>query len=139
MSSDTALLNKNNKNREELDDVVVRFAGDSGDGVQITGGQFTITTALAGNDLTTFPDFPAEIRAPAGTTFGVSAFQIHFGARKIRTAGDSPDVLVALNPAALKVNVGDLDKGGLIIADTGSYNDSNLKKFGFESLSLIHI
>ena len=76
MSSDTALLNKNNKNREELDDVVVRFAGDSGDGVQITGGQFTITTALAGNDLTTFPDFPAEIRAPAGTTFGVSAFQI---------------------------------------------------------------
>ena len=74
MSSDTALLNKNNKNREELDDVVVRFAGDSGDGVQITGGQFTITTALAGNDLTTFPDFPAEIRAPAGTTFGVSAY-----------------------------------------------------------------
>ena len=133
MSSDTALLNKNNKNREELDDVVVRFAGDSGDGVQITGGQFTITTALAGNDLTTFPDFPAEIRAPAGTTFGVSAFQIHFGSRKIRTAGDSPDVLVALNPAALKVNVGDLDKGGLIIADTGSFNDRNLKKCGFES------
>ncbi len=133
MSSDTALLNKNNKNREELADVVVRFAGDSGDGVQITGGQFTITTALAGNDLTTFPDFPAEIRAPAGTTFGVSAFQIHFGSRKIRTAGDSPDVLVALNPAALKVNVGDLDKGGLIIADTGSFNDRNLKKCGFES------
>ena len=133
MSSDAALLNKNNKNREELDDVVVRFAGDSGDGVQITGGQFTITTALAGNDLTTFPDFPAEIRAPAGTTFGVSAFQIHFGSRKIRTAGDSPDVLVALNPAALKVNVGDLDKGGLIIADTGSFNDRNLKKCGFES------
>ena len=130
MTSDTALLSKN---REELDDVVVRFAGDSGDGVQITGGQFTITTALAGNDLTTFPDFPAEIRAPAGTTFGVSAFQIHFGSRKIRTAGDAPDVLVALNPAALKVNMGDLDKGGLIIADTGSFNDRNLKKCGFEN------
>ncbi|MBT7267634.1 MAG: 2-oxoglutarate ferredoxin oxidoreductase subunit alpha, partial [Rhodospirillaceae bacterium] len=85
--------------REEVEDVVVRFAGDSGDGIQITGGQFTLTTALAGNDLSTFPDFPAEIRAPLGTTFGVSAFQIHFGSREIRTAGDAPDVLVALNPA----------------------------------------
>ena len=119
--------------RKELEDVVVRFAGDSGDGVQITGGQFTLTTALAGNDLTTFPDFPAEIRAPAGTTFGVSAFQIHFGSREIRTVGDNPDVPVALNPAALKVNLSDLNKGGLIIADTGAFSDRNLKKAGFNT------
>ncbi len=125
-------LSVDNSIRQEVEDVVVRFAGDSGDGIQITGGQFTLTTALAGNDLSTFPDFPAEIRAPAGTTFGVSAFQIHFGSREIRTAGDAPDVLVALNPAALKVNVGDLDKGGLIIADTGAFTDRNLKKAGFD-------
>jgi 2-oxoglutarate ferredoxin oxidoreductase subunit alpha len=117
--------------REQVEDVVVRFAGDSGDGVQITGGQFTLTTALAGNDLSTFPDFPAEIRAPQGTTFGVSAFQIHFGSREIRTAGDAPDVLVALNPAALKVNIADLAKGGLIIADSGSFSERNLKKAGY--------
>ena len=86
--------------------VVVRFAGDSGDGMQLTGGQFTLSTALAGNDLATFPDFPAEIRAPQGTTFGVSAFQINFGSTAIETAGDQPDVLIAMNPAALKVNVG---------------------------------
>ena len=84
--------------------VVVRFAGDSGDGMQLTGGQFTLSTALAGNDLATFPDFPAEIRAPQGTTFGVSAFQINFGSTAIETAGDQPDVLVAMNPAALKMN-----------------------------------
>ena len=84
--------------------VVVRFAGDSGDGMQLTGGQFTLSTALAGNDLATFPDFPAEIRAPQGTTFGVSAFQINFGSTAIDTAGDQPDVLIAMNPAALKVN-----------------------------------
>ena len=92
----------------EPEAVVVRFAGDSGDGMQLTGGQFTLSTALAGNDLATFPDFPAEIRAPQGTTFGVSAFQINFGSTAIETAGDSPDVLVAMNPAALKVNVADL-------------------------------
>ena len=85
--------------------VVVRFAGDSGDGMQLTGGQFTLSTALAGNDLATFPDFPAEIRAPQGTTFGVSAFQINFGSTAIDTAGDQPDVLIAMNPAALKTNV----------------------------------
>jgi 2-oxoglutarate ferredoxin oxidoreductase subunit alpha len=118
--------------REQVEDVVVRFAGDSGDGVQITGGQFTLTTALAGNDLSTFPDFPAEIRAPQGTTFGVSAFQIHFGSREIRTAGDAPDVLVALNPAALKVNLADLSKGGLIIVDSGSFTERNLKKAGYD-------
>ena len=101
-------------NRREIESVVIRFAGDSGDGVQITGSQFTDTTALAGNDLATFPDFPAEIRAPTGTTFGVSAFQINFGARQIATSGDQPDVLVAFNPAALKVNLMDVQPGGLI-------------------------
>ncbi len=89
--------------RQELESAVVRFAGDSGDGMQLTGGQFTLATALSGNDLATFPDFPAEIRAPVGTTFGVSAFQINFGARDIRTSGDAFDCLVAMNPAALKV------------------------------------
>ncbi|RMF05852.1 MAG: 2-oxoglutarate ferredoxin oxidoreductase subunit alpha, partial [Alphaproteobacteria bacterium] len=86
---------------EELESVVIRFAGDSGDGMQLTGAQFTSSTALEGSDLATFPDFPAEIRAPVGTTFGVSAFQINFGSSAILTAGDAPDVLVAMNPAAL--------------------------------------
>lgn len=108
--------------------VVVRFAGDSGDGMQLTGGQFTLSTALAGNDLATFPDFPAEIRAPQGTLFGVSAFQINFGSTDITTAGDAPDVLVAMNPAALKTNVPDLKPGGLIIADAGEFTDRNLAK-----------
>src|SRR5256885_4238519 len=87
--------------RQEREQAVIRFAGDSGDGMQITGSQFTVETALAGNDLATFPDFPAEIRAPAGTTFGVSAFQIHFGGPDVMTPGDAVDVLVAMNPAAL--------------------------------------
>ncbi|HEU5482913.1 MAG TPA: 2-oxoacid:acceptor oxidoreductase subunit alpha [Sphingomicrobium sp.] len=113
--------------------VVVRFAGDSGDGMQLTGGQFTLSTALAGNDLATFPDFPAEIRAPQGTTFGVSAFQINFGSCAIDTAGDQPDVLVAMNPAALKVNAGELREGGLIIADEGEFTARNLSKAGYEA------
>jgi 2-oxoglutarate ferredoxin oxidoreductase subunit alpha len=112
--------------------VVVRFAGDSGDGMQLTGGQFTLSTALAGNDLATFPDFPAEIRAPQGTTFGVSAFQINFGSCAIETAGDQPDVLIAMNPAALKVNVEQLRDGGLIIADEGEFGSRNLAKAGYE-------
>lgn len=112
--------------------VVVRFAGDSGDGMQLTGGQFTLSTALAGNDLATFPDFPAEIRAPQGTLFGVSAFQINFGSTAIDTAGDQPDVLVAMNPAALKTNVGALKAGGLIIADTGEFNKRNLEKAKYD-------
>jgi 2-oxoglutarate ferredoxin oxidoreductase subunit alpha len=115
-----------------LEAVVVRFAGDSGDGMQLTGGQFTLSTALAGNDLSTFPDFPAEIRAPQGTTFGVSAFQINFGSCAIETAGDQPDVLVAMNPAALKVNAPDLRDGGLIIADSGEFTARNLAKAGYE-------
>lgn len=113
--------------------VVVRFAGDSGDGMQLTGGQFTLSTALAGNDLATFPDFPAEIRAPQGTLFGVSAFQINFGSQEITTAGDAPDVLVAMNPAALKVNVQALKPGGLVIVDTGEFSKRNLEKAKYES------
>ena len=113
---------------ESPESVVVRFAGDSGDGMQLTGGQFTLSTALAGNDLATFPDFPAEIRAPQGTLFGVSAFQINFGSRQINTAGDAPDVLVAMNPAALKVNLASLKPGGLIIIDTGEFTKRNLEK-----------
>jgi 2-oxoglutarate ferredoxin oxidoreductase subunit alpha len=116
--------------------VVVRFAGDSGDGMQLTGGQFTLSTALAGNDLATFPDFPAEIRAPQGTTFGVSAFQINFGSTAIETAGDQPDVLIAMNPAALKVNADQLREGGLIIADEGEFTARNLAKAGYEQSPL---
>lgn len=113
--------------------VVVRFAGDSGDGMQLTGGQFTLSSALAGNDFATFPDFPAEIRAPQGTLFGVSAFQINFGSTAIETAGDAPDVLVAMNPAALKVNVTALKPGGLIIADTGEFSQRNLDKAKYDT------
>jgi 2-oxoglutarate ferredoxin oxidoreductase subunit alpha len=120
-------------NDAPLEAVVVRFAGDSGDGMQLTGGQFTLSTALAGNDLATFPDFPAEIRAPQGTTFGVSAFQINFGSSAIETAGDAPDVLIAMNPAALKTNVADLKPGGLIIADEGEFGARNLAKAGYEA------
>ena len=116
-----------------MESVVVRFAGDSGDGMQLTGGQFTLSTALAGNDLATFPDFPAEIRAPQGTLFGVSAFQINFGSSEITTAGDRPDVLVAMNPAGLKVNVEALVPGGLIIADTGEFGDRNLSKAKYDA------
>lgn len=113
--------------------VVVRFAGDSGDGMQLTGGQFTLSSALAGNDFATFPDFPAEIRAPLGTLFGVSAFQINFGSTEIDTAGDAPDVLVAMNPAALKTNVKDLKPGGLIIADSGEFTARNLAKAEYDA------
>jgi 2-oxoglutarate/2-oxoacid ferredoxin oxidoreductase subunit alpha len=101
----------------ELNDVTVRFAGDSGDGMQLTGSQFTSTTAIVGNDLSTLPDYPAEIRAPAGTTYGVSGFQLHFSSNDIQTPGDEPDVLVAMNPAALKTNLSDLKKGGTVIVN----------------------
>ena len=128
----SAALNGAEHPRRKLESAVVRFAGDSGDGMQLTGSQFTLSTALAGNDLATFPDFPAEIRAPVGTTFGVSAFQIHFGARRIKTSGDALDVLVAMNPAALKVNLDDVKSGGLIVADLGAFTDKNLRKAGFD-------
>ena len=119
--------------RQELESAVVRFAGDSGDGMQLTGGRFTLATAMAGNDLATFPDFPAEIRAPAGTTFGVSAYQINFGAREIKTSGDTVDVLVAMNPAALKVSLADVKDGGLVVVDSGAFTDKNLRKAGYET------
>src|SRR5215470_11851421 len=118
---------------QPLESVVMRFAGDSGDGIQLTGGQFTLSTALAGNALATFPDFPAEIRAPQGTTFGVSAFQINFGSTSIDTAGDAPDVSMAMNPAALKANVAALRPGGLVIVDTGAFDERNLVKAGYSS------
>lgn len=111
-----------------LDEVVVRFAGDSGDGMQLTGSQFTSTTAVQGNDLATFPDFPAEIRAPAGTRAGVSGFQIHFSSRDIHTPGDAPSVLVAMNPAALVANLGDLKAGGMVIVNTDKFTDRDLDK-----------
>jgi 2-oxoglutarate ferredoxin oxidoreductase subunit alpha len=118
---------------EQLESVVIRFAGDSGDGIQLTGGRFTSETALSGNDLATFPDYPAEIRAPAGSLPGVSGFQLHFADHDILTPGDRPDVLVAMNPAALKTNVRDLPKGATLIVDTDAFTDRNLKKAGYES------
>ena len=128
----SAALKDKKPGRQELDSAVVRFAGDSGDGMQLTGGQFTLATALSGNDLATFPDFPAEIRAPVGTTFGVSAFQINFGARQIKTSGDSVDVLVAMNPAALKVDLPGVKPGGMLLLDSGSFNKRNFTKAGYE-------
>ena len=116
-----------------VDGVVVRFAGDSGDGMQLTGNNFTEATAIYGNDLATFPDFPAEIRAPAGATFGVSAFQIYFGADNVTTAGDALDVLVAMNPAALITNIKDLIPGGLIVVDTDAFTDKNLVRAGYKT------
>ena len=118
---------------EQLESVVIRFAGDSGDGMQLTGGRFTSETALSGNDLATFPDFPAEIRAPAGSLPGVSGFQLHFADHDILTPGDQPDVLVAMNPAALKTNLRDLPKGGTLIVDTDAFTDRNLQKAGYEA------
>lgn len=116
-----------------VESIVVRFAGDSGDGMQLTGANFTDDTALYGNDLSTFPDFPAEIRAPAGSTFGVSAFQIYFGSEDITTSGDAVDVLVAMNPAALITNLNEVVPGGLIIADSGAFNEKNLNKANYKS------
>ena len=121
-----------NVNEKEMHDVVVRFAGDSGDGMQLTGTNFTQATALYGNDLSTFPDFPAEIRAPVGATFGVSAFQIYFGADDVTTSGDDVDVLVAMNPAALVTNLVKLVKGGLVIVDKGAFTQKNLTKAKYE-------
>ncbi|MBX5470522.1 MAG: 2-oxoacid:acceptor oxidoreductase subunit alpha [Thermoleophilaceae bacterium] len=120
------------KDVKERERVVVRFAGDSGDGMQLVGSRFTDATAVLGNDLATLPDFPAEIRAPAGTLAGVSAFQIHFASRDILTPGDRPNVLVAMNPAALKANLGTLEKGGMLIVNEDSFGDNNLKKAGYE-------
>jgi len=119
---------KSQRKKEVLDSAVIRFAGDSGDGMQITGSQFTNTTALFGNDLATFPDFPAEIRAPAGTLPGVSGFQINFGATDVYTPGDIVDVLIVMNPAALKTNIGDLKRGGILIVNVDNFKEVDLKK-----------
>jgi 2-oxoglutarate ferredoxin oxidoreductase subunit alpha len=116
---------------EQLSQVIVRFAGDSGDGMQLTGSQFTSETALLGNDISTLPDFPAEIRAPAGSLPGVSGFQLHFADHDILTPGDAPNVLVAMNPAALKTNVKDLPKGGTLIVNSDAFNERNLQKAGY--------
>src|SRR5690625_164324 len=115
----------------QLDRVVIRFAGDSGDGMQLTGDRFTSESAMFGNDVATLPNFPAEIRAPAGTLPGVSSFQLHFADHDILTPGDAPDVLVAMNPAALKANIGDVPKGGTVIVDTGEFTPRALKKVGY--------
>jgi len=111
----------------ELEDVTVRFAGDSGDGMQLTGSQFSDTTAVAGNDLNTLPDYPAEIRAPSGTVYGVSGFQLHFGMKEVYSPGDMPDVLVAMNPAAIKKNISEIKPGGIIIANSDSFDAKGLK------------
>jgi 2-oxoglutarate ferredoxin oxidoreductase subunit alpha len=121
------------KQLEKIDRVVVRFAGDSGDGMQLTGSRFTDATAVVGNDLATLPDFPAEIRAPAGTPHGVSAFQIHFASRDILTPGDHPNVLVAMNPAALITQLGAVEKGGTVIVNEDGFTDHNLRKAGYAS------
>jgi len=121
------------KQVEEKERVVIRFAGDSGDGMQLTGDRFTSATAVLGNDLATLPDFPAEIRAPAGTVHGVSAFQIQFASREIMTPGDHPDVLVAMNPAALKAELGLVAKGGTIIVNEDAFTQRNLEKAGYTS------
>ena len=117
----------------ELENATIRFAGDSGDGMQLTGTQFTNTSAIFGNDTSTLPDFPAEIRAPAGSLPGVSGFQVNFSSRDIRTPGDQPNVLVTMNPAALRVHLSDLEPGGIIIVNTNSFAPLNLKKAGYES------
>ena len=120
-------------NVETIDHVVIRFAGDSGDGMQLTGTQFTNTSAIQGNDLATFPDFPAEIRAPAGTVAGVSGFQLHFSSRDIRTPGDEPHILIAMNPAALKANIGALKSGGTVIVNTDKFTGRDLEKAEYTS------
>src|SRR5947207_2999243 len=118
---------------EQLSQVIVRFCGDSGDGMQLTGSQFTSESAILGNDISTLPDFPAEIRAPAGSLPGVSSFQLNFSSRDIYTPGDAPQVLVAMNPAALKTNLGDLEDGGILLINTDAFTRANLNKAGYKS------
>src|SRR6267378_6865509 len=131
MSETTARAVTAPKPRRDLARAVVRFAGDSGDGMQLTGEQFTLESAVAGSDLATLPNFPAEIRAPAGTLFGVSSFQLQFGSQRVYTPGDHLDALVAMNPAALKVHLGDLKAGGILIVNTAAFDQRNLEKAGY--------
>jgi 2-oxoglutarate/2-oxoacid ferredoxin oxidoreductase subunit alpha len=132
MQTSTSTTAGLDKGIHDIDQIVIRFAGDSGDGMQLTGDQFTRTTALMGNDIATFPDFPAEIRAPAGTLPGVSAFQLRFSNFDIHTPGDAPDVLVAMNPAALKVHLAELKKDGILLLNTASFSPLDLKKAKYE-------
>jgi 2-oxoglutarate ferredoxin oxidoreductase subunit alpha len=132
MSTQTTAGGKSRK-VEQVESVTIRFVGDSGDGMQLTGSEFSKASALAGNDLATFPDFPAEIRAPAGSLSGVSGYQLHFGGRTVYTPGDAPDVLVAMNPAALKTNLQDLIPGGMLITNSGAFNEGNLEKAAYKS------
>src|SRR5689334_6719902 len=118
---------------EEVESVIIRFAGDSGDGMQLTGTQFTDASAAYGNDVSTFPDFPAEIRAPAGTLAGVSGFQVNLSSQDILTPGDAPQVLVAMNPAALAANLSDLEPGGTVIVNTDNFTKANLVKAHFQA------
>src|SRR6201988_1814879 len=128
----TTITEVSHRKREVMDKACIRFCGDSGDGMQITGSQFTNTAALYGNDLATFPDFPAEIRAPAGTLPGVSGFQLHFSSEDIYTPGDLVDTLVVMNPAALKTNLADLRRGGALIVNQDEFDTSNLEKAGYK-------
>jgi len=127
--SDSQLMST--KTVEKLGRVVIRFAGDSGDGMQLTGDRFTAETAALGNDLATLPNFPAEIRAPQGTLPGVSSFQLHFADHDVQTPGDAPDVLVAMNPAALRANIADLPRGATVIADSDEFTTRNLTRVGY--------
>ena len=131
--SDGAQATKGHVKVEQRERVIVRFAGDSGDGMQLAGGRFTDATAVFGNDLATLPSFPAEIRAPAGSLAGVSSFQIHFAERDIATPGDTPNVLVAMNPAALKTNLRDLPRGATLIVDQDTFTERNLPKAGYDA------
>src|ERR671931_2829055 len=118
---------------EELESATIRLAGDSGDGMQLAGTQFTNASAILGNDISTLPDFPAEIRAPAGTLAGVSGFQVHFSSQDIHTPGDALNALVAMNPAALKTNLKDLEDGGILILNSDAFTTSDLQKAGYKS------
>ena len=136
MTSSDTTVESGTREVVSRDRVVIRFAGDSGDGMQLAGDRFTSETAAFGNDLSTLPNFPAEIRAPAGTLPGVSSFQLHFANYDILTPGDRPDVLVAMNPAALKANVGDLPAGGILIVNTDEFTKRNLTKVGYATSPL---
>src|ERR671911_1721519 len=132
VSDDPASATNGHRKVERRERVIVRFAGDSGDGMQLAGGRFTDATAVFGNDLATLPNFPAEIRAPAGSLAGVSSFQIHFASRDILTPGDHPSVLVAMNPAALITQLGAVEKGGTVIVNEDGFTEHNLRKAGYE-------
>ena len=131
-NADASTSSGGGKRVQEIDRVAIRFTGDSGDGMQLTGTKFTESTALAGNDLSTFPDYPAEIRAPAGTLAGVSGFQIHFSSQDIHTPADQIDLLIAFNPAALKANVEDVSPSGMVLINSDAFNKKSLARAGYE-------